>query len=165
MKKTEKNKNKKMNKQEWTLIATFIFLIILVIALIIVALNIKSITTNQSNDITIPILEENSKNEISVDISSMKENEEKEYVFTITNYKDYDINEKKIDYDINISSPESVTMELYKNNKEKNLLSNNQKIENNMLDKNSKVKDTYKLVIKSKTLMDKNAKITIEINS
>lgn len=167
MKKVVKNKkeNKKLNKQEWTLIATFIFLIILVIALIIVALNIKTIASNRSNDITIPILEEHSKNEISVDISNMKKSEEKEYIFAITNYKDYDVNEKKIDYDINISFPESVVIELYKNNNKNNLLADNQTIENNILDKNDKEKDTYKLIIKSKSPTSENAKITIEINS
>lgn len=164
-KKTNKEKTKKLNKQEWTLIATFIFLIVLVLALIIVVLNIKNITSSKTNGITIPVLEENSKNEISVDISNMNANEEKEYIFTITNYKDYDINKTQMDYDINITSPESVKIKLYKNNNEKDLLTNKATIENNKMQGKNKVEDEYKLVIESKKTTEKDAKITIEISS
>ena len=163
--KTKKKNKKKLNKQEWTLIATFIFLIVLVVVLAIVALNMKNITSNQRNDITIPVLEENSKNEISVDVSNLKESEKKEYVFTITNYKDSDINKIRIDYDINITFPESVKVKLYKNDNKKDLLINRTTIKNNRMEGKNKVEDEYKLVIESKNKTAKDAKIIIGISS
>lgn len=162
--KNKTNENNKTNKPEWTLIATFVFLVLLVIVLVIVALNMKNITSTKTNDITIPILEENSKNEVSVDISDMDSNAEKVYIFTITNYKGYDTNEKEIDYSIKITPPETVKIKLYKNNKEYNF-EDNMTITDNKLPANTQTEDEYKLIMESTKKLNKHSKITIEINS
>ena len=71
--KTKKNVKKEMSKQDKTLIATFIGLIILVAVLGIVALNLDNIHKDDNQDLVIPVLEENSESELSVEVADLEE--------------------------------------------------------------------------------------------
>lgn len=159
------NKTTKVKKQDNTLMHTFIFLIITVVILIVVALNMENLTAEKTSDMVIPVLGENVKNEIIVEVADLKGHEQNEYNFTITNYKEDKMSATDVDYDIKITTPSSVKAKLYKNNKDKNILDENYSSKNNKLSSKEKIKDAYKLVIEGKNLSDGDSKITIEINS
>ena len=95
-KKTKKFKFSKLDKQDKALLTTMAGLVVLVAVLAVVALNLKNNEQNEKANIVIPVLEENTQNEISVDMSEMKKGDTKEYIFKVTNYKVRDINEEKI---------------------------------------------------------------------
>lgn len=157
---------KKLDKQDKALLSTIALLVVLVIVLAAIALNLKNNEQNKKANIVIPILEEQTQNEISVDLSEMKKGDTKEYIFKVSNYKLSDVNEEKINYDIEISTSENVSIELYKGDSDKNLLSGEDYvIENNKLPKNKKTEDIYRLIIKATNSLTTTDKITLKINS
>lgn len=164
--KTKKNVKKEMSKQDKTLIATFIGLIILVAVLGIVALNLDNIHKDDSQDLVIPVLEANSESELSVEVADLEEGATKEYILVVSNYKDKQVLEKSITYDVDITPTESVEVKVYKNNSSDNLITEDDLlIENNKLKAKEKTKDTYKIVIKAKQQPKKQEKINIKIHS
>lgn len=164
--KKQAKKNRKYTNQDKALLSTFVILAILVIILIVIALNMKNIVNEEKVNITIPVLEVNSQNEISIDISEMKVGEIKNYNFKIANYKDSNVNNEEISYDISIIASENVTIELYKNDSNKNIIKdNNLIIENNKLPKDKKKEENYRLAIKAKKQVLNNENITLKINS
>lgn len=164
--KTKKNVKKEMSKQDKTLIATFIGLIILVAVLGIVALNLDNIHKDDNQDLVIPVLEANSESELSVEVADLEEGATKEYILVVSNYKDKQVLEKSITYDVDITPTESVEVKVYKNNSSDNLITEDDLlIENNKLKAKEKTKDTYKIVIKAKQQPKKQEKINIKIHS
>ena len=164
--KTKKFSIKNLDKQDKALLGTMASLIVLVIVLGVIAINLKNNEQNVQANITIPILEKQTQNEISVDLSEMSNNETKEYIFKITNYKQADVNEIKIDYDIVIDTSDCVKLELYKDGSEENLLDDeNYKIEDNTLPKDEKATDEYHLIITTISEPSETDKITLKINS
>ena len=164
--KTKKNVKKEMSKQDKTLIATFIGLIILVAVLGIVALNLDNIHKDDNQDLVIPVLEENSESELSVEVADLEEGATKEYILVVSNYKDKQVLEKSITYDVDITPTESVEVKVYKNNSSDNLITEEDLlIENNKLKAKEKTEDTYKIVIKAKQQPKKQEKINIKIHS
>lgn len=164
--KTKKNVKKEMSKQDKTLIATFIGLIILVAVLGIVALNLDNIHKDDNQDLVIPVLEENSESELSVEVADLEEGATKEYILVVSNYKDKQVLEKSITYDVDITPTESVEVKVYKNNSSDNLITEDDLlIENNKLKAKEKTEDTYKIVIKAKQQPKKQEKINIKIHS
>lgn len=164
--KTKKNVKKEMSKQDKTLIATFIGLIVLVAVLGIVALNLDNIHKDDNQDLVIPVLEENSESELSVEVADLEEGTTKEYILVVSNYKDKQILEKSLTYDVDITPTESVEVKVYKNNSSDNLITEDDLlIENNKLKAKEKTEDTYKIVIKAKQQPKQQEKITIKIHS
>ena len=166
MKKNTTKKTKKLEKQDKMLLLTFIGLIALVAVLGIVALNLDNIYKDDSNDLTIPILEEHSESELSVEAKDLAKDESKEYILVVTNYKEKEILEKTITYDLDITPTENLEVKVYKNNSSDNLITENDLlIENNKLSSKKKTEDTYKIVIKAKSETKETDKITIKIHS
>lgn len=166
MKKNTKKKTKKLEKQDKMLLLTFIGLIALVAVLGIVALNLDNIYKDDSNDLTIPILEEHSESELSVEAKDLAKDESKEYILVVTNYKEKEILEKAITYDLDITPTENLEVKVYKNNSSDNLITENDLlIENNKLSSKKKTEDTYNIVIKAKSETQETDKITIKIHS
>lgn len=164
--KTKKNVKKEMSKQDKTLIATFIGLVVLVAVLGIIALNLDNIHKDDDQDLVIPVLEANSESELSVEVADLEEGATKEYILVVSNYKDKEILEKSITYDVDITPTESVEVKVYKNNSSDNLITEDDLlIENNKLKAKEKIEDTYKIVIKAKQQPKKQEKITIKIHS
>ncbi len=166
IKKKDKINSKKLDKQDKALLGTMGLLLVLIIVLMVVAINLKATTSSSKANITIPVLESKTQNEISVDLSEMHSGETKEYIFKIENYKGKEINTKDISYDIVITPSESASIKIYKGDSTKNLIINNDyKIENNKLPKDKKTEDEYHMIIKAiKTPMKKD-KITLKIMS
>ena len=170
MKKNSKKKSnfnfKKLDKQDKALLGTMALLLILVIVLAIVALTLKNNAANKKANITIPILEKQTQNEISVDLSEMAAGETKEYIFKISNYKDKDVNDKAITYNIEITPNDNATIKLYKEESTKDLLAEKDyEITDNKLPKDKKTEDEYHMIIKTTKKPAKEDKITLKINS
>lgn len=166
-KQTTKEKTKKTTSDK-VLITVFFLLLILVVILSISVLNAKNKNIDKVKaNVIIPVLGTKLNNSLSVDISNMKESEEKEYIFKIANYRGNKINKEDIEYQINLTKPENVTLELYKNNDNSNILNNKDILEVGgiKLEKDNKKIDLYRLVIKSNKKTNKNDKIEIIIRS
>lgn len=165
MKKIVKKK-KKMSKQEKALAITFVLLLILVVILSGIVIYMKNDIRNTKANIVIPILESETESELSVDVTQLKKGVDKEYIFKVSNYKNNNVNEEKIRYNIEIDKPDSVFVELYKDEEKNNLLVNDTLvITDNELPAKSKKEDVYRLVIKVNLTVENNEKITIKINS
>ena len=91
MKKDPKKKKVKIEKQDKVLIATFIGMIALVAILGIIALNLDNIYKDDSKDLTIPILEEHSDSELSVEATTLEAGDIQEYILVVANYKEKEL--------------------------------------------------------------------------
>lgn len=153
-------------KQDNALLITFVILVILVIVLTIIAINMKNAKEKEKANIIIPVLEKNAESEIGVDISQMKKGESKEYIFKVSNYKDKDINEEVLTYDIDVTPSEKAKIKLYKNGSNKNLIDEDDLlIEENKLPKKDKTEDEYHMIIEVTSQPDSQDKITLKIQS
>ena len=153
-------------KQDNALLATFGILVVLVIVLTVVALNMKNLTEEEKANIVIPVLEVGTESEISVDISDMKKGEKKEYIFKVSNYKNKEVIEETLQYDIGITPSEHAKIKLYKNGSNTNLYDENDLlIEDNKLPKSKKTEDEYHMIIETTSTPESKDVITVKINS
>lgn len=170
----KKKKNKLINKfipktqSELILSISFIVLLILVIVLSIIAINLKhEHNLKKDMNLVIPLLEKKANNTFLVDLSKMEKDEIKEYKFMITNYKDKQLAKEEIDYNIElINNSKSVSIKLYKEKEDKNLLTENKDkniIKNNKLIKDKKDTDTYYLIMRAKEKPKKEDNISVKI--
>lgn len=171
-KKKNKNALRKIipkTTSEIILTLAFVLLLISVITLLCVAVSKKNeFKQKQSADIVIPIIEKETNNTLNVDISELKENSLKDYSFHITNYKGNNINKEKMSYSILLSTNDNdVTLKLYKNGTEDNLLKNQSSYElkDLKLINNKKQDDVYTLIIKANKNIEKKQSVSIQIIS
>lgn len=162
----KKNTKKQTINQEKVLAITFVLLAMLVIILLIVALKQKNErkARNESH-ITVPVLEENTTSNISINLKEFKEENTNEYVFIVSNYRQDIINKKELEYDINITNSDNIDIKLYKNDDTTNILDEDLEVEDNILVKNKKQEDIYKLVITKNDKIKDSSVINIEIDS
>lgn len=162
----KKNTKKQTINQEKVLAIIFVALAILVIILLIVALKQKNErkARNESH-ITVPVLEENTTSNISINLKEFKEENTNEYVFIVSNYRQDKINKKELEYDINITNSDNIDIKLYKNDDTTNILDEDLEVEDNILVKNKKQEDIYKLVITKNDKIKDSSVINIEIDS
>lgn len=171
-KKKNKNALRKIipkTTSEIILTLVFVLLLISVITLLCVAVSKKNeFKQKQSADIVIPIIEKETNNTLNVDISELKGNSLKDYSFHITNYKGNNINKEKMSYSILLSTNDNnVTLKLYKNGTEDNLLKNQSSYElkDLKLINNKKQDDVYTLIIKANKNIEKKQSVSIQIIS
>lgn len=171
-KKKNKNAIRKIipkTTSEIILTLAFVLLLISVITLLCVAVSKKNeFKQKQSADIVIPIIEKETNNTLNVDISELKGNSLKDYSFHITNYKGNNINKEKMSYSILLSTNDNdVTLKLYKNGTEDNLLKNQSSYElkDLKLINNKKQDDVYTLIIKANKNIEKKQSVSIQIIS
>lgn len=172
---TKKKNNNALRKiipkttSETILTLVFVLLLISVITLLCVAVSKKNeFKQKQSADIVIPIIEKETNNTLNVDISELKGNSLKDYSFHITNYKGNNINKEKMSYSILLSTNDNdVTLKLYKNGTEDNLLKNQSSYElkDLKLINNKKQDDVYTLIIKANKNIEKKQSVSIQIIS
>lgn len=162
----KKNTKKQTINQEKVLAIAFVLLAILVIILLIVALKQKNErkARNESH-ITVPVLEENTTSNISINLKEFKEENTNEYVFIVSNYRQDKINKKELEYVINITNSDNIDIKLYKNDDTTNILDEDLEVEDNILVKNKKQEDIYKLVITKNDKIKDSSVINIEIDS
>lgn len=163
--------NKFLPKTTSELILTLIFIILLIVIIIlsVKAVNLKKEQENRQDALVIPILKRGTSDNFSVDLSSMKVDEIKEYKFIITNYQDKILAKEDINYQIELTNNSSaISLKLYKNEEDTNLLtsnSSNSLIQDNTLSKNKKTQDTYYLIIRVKEPVKNKDNITVKITS
>lgn len=163
---TKKVEDKSSAYQERALTITFILLSILVIILLVVALVKKNQNElKEESHITIPVLQENTTSTISISLKEYNESEETEYVFVVSNYREDQILDTALDYDINVTNNDDIKIELYKNGGTKNLLEEDLEVEDNKLKKDKKQEDVYRLVIERTDAITDSSEIKIEIES
>lgn len=168
----KRKKNKKINKiipnttSEKVLLISFILMLILVIVLTFVAINKKKEYKEKQDSMTVAITEKETNNSLNVDISNLEENALTDYKFKITNYRDNKINNSVKKYSIIIDNNENdVTLKLYKNSSEDNLLKDktDYKIDGLTLKKKTKQIDDYTLIIKSNKKTGSHDFMTIKV--
>ena len=149
---------------EKILTLVFILLLVTVITLLCIAISKKNeYKQKQSADIVIPIVEKETNNTLNVDISELSENSLKDYSFHITNYKENNINKEEVSYSIFLSTNDNdVTLKLYKNGTEDNLLKDltEYEVKDLKLEKNTKQDD-----VKANKTIEKKQSIKIQIVS
>lgn len=165
-KESKKNIKKQAINQEKVLAIVFVALSILVIILLIIALKQKNARqVKDESHITIPVLEENTKSNISINLKEFKEEDTNEYVFIVSNYREDKINKNELEYDLKITNSDNVEIKLYKNENTTNLIEKELEVEDNTLIKNKKQEDVYKLVITKNDKIKDTSVINIEIDS
>lgn len=156
----------KTTKSNKKLIYILIVLVIIILALSIYAVGLKKESNSKSSDITIPLLEEKTENTISIDLSTMRKYDKKEYIFKVTNYRKNKLSPKELQYKIEIQAPSSISLKLYKNDFTEDLLENNSYlIDKNVLRKGKKIIDEYHLVIRINSDISPKDQINIKITS
>ena len=158
--------NKQNNNQEKVLAIAFVALAILVIILLIIALNQKNARkAKEESHITIPVLDENTKSHITINLKEFKEANENEYIFIVSNYREGKINKQELEYVLNIKNSDNVDIKLFKNDSNKNILEDDLEIEDNKLQKDKKQEDIYRLVITKNDKIKDDSVIDIEVDS
>lgn len=158
----KKKKKSQKQKTDLILLSIFISLLILVIILGIIVLTKKDSKVKES-DLAINLSTENLNGSFSIKLDSLTKGNTKNYSFKIKNYYNHNINKVRINYIINFTKPENVTLTLYKNEAKTNLLSNDLTVKRNTLRYDLKQEDYYQLQIKAIDEMAENAKVDIKI--
>lgn len=157
MKAKKKKKQKQVKLQtDKVLLAIFLLLCIVVFILAIVLVTKKNDYKKDRFDINIPLTKEELAKEInmSVDTDSLKKSESKEYKFRVVNYLNNDINKEDLTYKISLKAKDSLKLELYSTEENKELLRNEKQVVNLKLPNNKKKTITYTLKITKTTSKD-----------
>lgn len=149
-KNTKNKKNKKgIDKTSIVLLMVFIALCVLVCVLFGLVLHKKKeMSKNPTASIVIPVIKKDNKMTFSLDLYSMKENEE--YYFKVTNYRGDNVNDFDINYSIYVKNDTDAKIELYRVGNEKvNLMDNSvdNEIKDLKLYKNEKEDIYFKVVV------------------
>lgn len=154
-KKKKKQTQKKLQADK-VLLVIFLLLCVVVFILAIVLVTKKNDYKKDRFDINIPLTKEELAKEInmSVETDSLKKSESKEYKFRVVNYLNNDINKEELTYKISLKAKDSLKLELYSTEENKELLRNKKQIANLKLPKNKKKTITYTLKITKTTSKD-----------
>jgi len=148
-----------------------LLLIFLLLVLIVSILGIKThklsktkLKEEQNVDLKVPILKKNQTSRFNITISKLKKDDELNYVVKIVNYEDKLILKKDINYNLELDYDENISIEVYEQNKNINLLTDDKKTEDIKLRGNQKEEKIYILNIKTNNDIDLN-KISVRVNS
>ncbi len=161
----EETNKKKLVVSDIILLLIFGSLIALIVVLLLTAKKEKEDPVNTYSDLVVPIIEEKSKNEFTVDLSAIKN---KEYTVKITNYyKEEKPIDHEISYTFEVINSKEISIELYKNDLEKDLMASldDVSLERNILKANKKQEDLYKIVVTSEEKLTDKDTIKILITS
>ena len=161
----EETNKKKLVLGDIVLLIIFGGLIALIISLFLTVIKNEKEPQNIYADLIVPVIEEKSHNEFSINLSEIKNNK---YIIKVTNYRKKDIiNIKEMSYDLEVINKKNVAIELYKNEIKDNLISKNNSvlIEKNMLKANKKQEDVYKIVVVDDKKLTSKDTLKIKISS
>ena len=173
-KKPKKRNKKKTKKSKWKLTPDKILLLVfLVLLIVVIILGIKAFTMRDTGidsveaDIVIPVIEENTNNTIQVDLSEMSIGGLQEYIFKVSNYKGKTTAQEDQTYNITFANIDGVSLKLYKNNGEEDLLENLEDLTvgNQKLQGRKQTVDLYRLIIRNNKKMNEKASLAITISS
>lgn len=173
----KKSKSKKKSKIKKIKFSRFdsidLLLLIIFIALLILTIFLGfKVSTAKKNyketaraSIVVPVLSEDTNNNISVDIANMKKGEEKTYSFKISNNKDKNINPEEVVYALQLLNTDSVDVKVYKNDSKENILPGSKIILDNKLIADKEQVDVFTLKIKALKKTKDRELLTIKIVS
>ena len=165
-KKTRKKIKINMDKTDIILVIVLILLVILNIFLTVKAIKQSKLEKEQVHTmITIPVLGEQTNNEISVDIANMKKGDTRDYSFKVSNNKDKSINDEEVIYGLQLVYEDGIEVEVYKNNGKDNILPENNIILDNKLKAKEEQEDIYTLKIKANKKTENKKLLTIKVIS
>ena len=165
-KKARKKIKINMDKTDIILVIVLILLVILNIFLTVKAIKQSKLEKEQVHTmITIPVLGEQTNNEISVDIANMKKGDTKDYSFKVANNKDKSINDEEVIYGLQLVYEDGIEVEVYKNNGKDNILPENNIILDNKLKAKEEQEDIYTLKIKANKKTENKKLLTIKVIS
>lgn len=168
-KKKKKNKLIPTGKTEIILSIIFIILLITVIILAIIAKDKKEEYKKKTEaDIVMALVEKNTNNVLNIDISNLAEKGLKEYSFRIKNYNDKKLNKEVEEYNIALdTNGNDVTLKLYKDKDNTDLLKDNSKLEiNNISLSTSKKEETvYTIIIKANKKIEDKKNIKLKVTT
>ena len=140
-----------MNKKK--LILVFITIVLIYIISFITGKTysryVSRVVVSDTEEIAVPITDNNLDETLTFQLSDMIPGDTKTYNFTIKNYISDNITETKMNYSLRIlkSTNIPVTIYLYKNDVQTNVLDANLVSNNNILGITTKTTDSYQLVI------------------
>lgn len=165
-KKARKKIKINMDKTDTILVIVLILLVILNIFLTVKAIKQSKLEKKQVHTmITIPVLGEQTNNEISVDIANMKKGDTRDYSFKVSNNKDKSINDEEVIYGLQLVYEDGIEVEVYKNNGKDNILPENNIILDNKLKAKEEQEDIYTLKIKANKKTEDKKLLTIKVIS
>lgn len=165
-KKARKKIKINMDKTDIILVIVLILLVILNIFLTVKAIKQSKLEKEQVHTmITIPVLGEQTNNEISVDIANMKKGDTRDYSFKVSNNKDKSINDEEVIYGLQLVYEDGIEVEVYKNNGKDNILPENNIILDNKLKAKEEQEDIYTLKIKANKKTENKKLLTIKVIS
>lgn len=165
-KKARKIINLNLDRTDIILVIVLVLLAILNIFLTVKVIKQSKLEKEQVHTmITIPVLGEQTNNEISVDIANMKKGETKDYSFKVANNKDNNINEEEVIYGLQLVYEDGIEVEVYKNDNKDNILPNNNIILDNRLKAKEEQEDIYTLKIKANKKTEDKKLLTIKVIS
>ena len=156
---TKNNNNNNNNNKASTLqLIIFVMLLIVVFVLgILIFQKSKNENNNESANISIPIIEKDSRFAFNVNALNLSQTDE--YVFKVVNYRDDNINTEDFTYNITIINPTNAVIKMTKDDGKKNYLSGKKEetIVNEKLGNSLKEEHYYHIkVIKTGKLMEKD---------
>ena len=157
MTKKKKNNNKGLK-------ITFCGLLVLVVGLLIACIIMNNeAENNKYANMTIPVYEEDSNYEFSINAKTLSETDE--YIFKVVNYKGKSINKKKIKYRIEINNETDSKIEVTMNNDKTNLMKDEKStiLEEKELSNKTKENVYYYIRIKSYNKLNKDDLIYVKI--
>lgn len=149
--KNTKNKINKKSIDKTSIILLMVFIALCVLVCVLFGLVLhknKEMSKNPTASIVIPVIKKDNKMTFSLDLYSMKENEE--YYFKVTNYRGDNVNDFDINYSIYVKNDTDAKIELYRVGNEKvNLMDNSvdNEIKDLKLYKNEKEDIYFKVVV------------------
>ena len=165
-KKARKKIKINMDKTDIILVIVLLLLVILNIFLTVKVIKQSKLEKEQVHTmITIPVLGEQTNNEISVDIANMKKGDTRDYSFKVANNKDKSINDEEVIYGLQLVYEDGIEVEVYKNNGKDNILPENNIILDNKLKAKEEQEDIYTLKIKANKKTENKKLLTIKVIS
>lgn len=148
IKKRIKDKKKK-TISDYVLLTIFILLLLLVVYLLFQLKDAKWEYKHSNVDFTMPIIEKK-LNTIEINIGNKKKDDQINYKFNITNYREDKVNKVDYEYKFYVTSDTKADYQLMKKDTEKNLLDENNISEYYKIKGKKKQIITYELKIKLK---------------
>lgn len=165
-KKARKKINLNLDRTDIILVIVLVLLAILNTFLTVKVIKQSKLEKEQVHTmITIPVLGEQTNNEISVDIANMKKGETKDYSFKVANNKDNNINQEEVIYGLQLVYEDGIEVEVYKNDNNDNILPKNNIILDNKLKAKEEQEDIYTLKIKANKKTEDKKLLTIKVIS
>lgn len=165
-KKTKKLDYKKVTSNEKFLLGVFILLAIFVCILgcFVIKEKNKNRVIDKTN-VVLAMVEENTTNTLEIDAYGLTK--ERFYVVKVTNYRDKLINDKELEYSIDVVNDTKATIKITKNDDDTNLIKNNNKtvINEQKLGKDKKQEDYYYVSIVHDGGVVQNDKIKITFST